>query len=168
MHDTPSLRTCTQCDQSFSLGGSFSHIQKQWNVLEPTHCPECRQRRRCAWRNDQNYYHNTCVLCQKSVISIYSPDKELPIVCKECFWDDAFDPLSYGVPFSFDASFFEQYARQQKRIPRITLYNTLSENSDYTVHSAKNKNCYLGSSLLDNENVYYSDWVINSFDCMDC
>ncbi len=134
----------------------------------PLHCPACRQQRRTAFRNDSHYYKNTCSSCKKQVISIYSPDKGLPILCHECFWSDQWSALQYGRPFVFSRNFAEQFRELKKAVPRLCIFNTQSENSDYTVHSSRNKNCYMCSSIIDAENVYFSDFIFHCLDCIDC
>ncbi len=137
------------------------------SIPPPQCCPDCRQQRRTAFRNDSFYYRNTCHLCGKPVISIYSPDKTVPVLCHDCCWSDRWDPLAYGVPFDPSRSFFAQYAEMRAKVPRIAIFNTQSENSEYTVHSSKNRNCYMCCSTVECEDVEYSDWMIRSTDCMD-
>lgn len=137
-------------------------------IPDPTHCPDCRQQRRIAFRNDSHYYKNACSSCKKSVISIYSPDKGFPILCHDCFWSDNWSALEYGRDFDFGKTFAEQHLELRKSVPRLCIFNTQSENSDYTVHSSRNKNCYMGSSLVDCEHVYFSDFVFRSKDSIDC
>ena len=158
---------CKQCKSSFEFMKADKKVHKKMNVPPPKLCPDCRQQRRIAFRNDSNYYRNTCHLCKKPVVSIYSPDKPLKILCPDCFWGDKWDPLEYGQDFDFNRTFFEQYAEMRAKIPRLAIFNTQSENSEFTVHSSKNRNCYMGSSLVDSEDVHYSDWAFNCRDCMD-
>jgi hypothetical protein len=169
-------KICKQCDEGYEVtDADLEFLQKvspvineqKFDILAPTFCPDCRQQRRISWRNDQNYYRNQCQLCKKKLISIYSSDKQIPVLCNECFWSDKFDPLEYGRDFDFSRSFFEQFDEMREEIPRIAIYNTQSENAEYTVHSSKNRNCYMASSLVDDEDVCYSDWVMDSKDCLD-
>jgi hypothetical protein len=161
------FKDCTKCKTKFDVDSKDTDFYKKIDVPSPTHCPDCRQQRRTAWRNDQNYYRNQCDLCKKKIISIYSPDKQIPVLCSECFWSDKFDPLEHGRDFDFDRPFFEQFNEMRAKIPRIAIYNTQSENSEFTVHSSKNRNCYMASSLVNDEDVCYSDWVMESKDCLD-
>ena len=158
---------CKQCTTGFTITPADEKIYKKMNVPSPTLCPDCRQQRRIAWRNDRHYYKNTCHLCKKKLISIYAPDKDIIVACPDCFWNDQFDPLKHGQEFDFDRPFFEQFAEMRAKVPRIAIFNTQSENSEFTIHSAKNRNCYMASSLVDCEDVHYSDWVMNSRDCID-
>ena len=140
---------------------------ERYNFPTPSLCPECRQQRRLSFRNDQNYYRNECSICKSSLISIYSPDKPYPIVCDTCFWSDEWDPKAFGRDFDFSRPFFEQFAELRFEVPRIAFFRTLSENADFTVHSSRNKNCYMSSSLIDDEDVHYSDFTFRSNDCSD-
>lgn len=101
------------------------------------------------------------------MISIFSSEKPFPVYCKDCYLSDAYDPLAYGAPFDFGRSFFEQFAEMRSKVPRINSFQTQSENSDYTVHSGKNKNCYMGSSFIECENAYYSHWAFYIKDSLD-
>ena len=131
-------------------------------------CPECRQHRRYAWRNERNLYRRNCDLCQKSTVTIYSPTKPHKVYCNECWWGDGWDPASYGRDFDFSRPFFEQFHELQLEVPRMALLNKNSVNSEYTNHSGDNKNVYLAFSIWGSEDIMYSTWVFYSRDCMDC
>lgn len=170
-------KTCDSCKEQFIVSNEQTAMLKRLSPVIagkviplplPTHCPACRQQRRIAFRNDSNYYKNTCSSCKKQVISIYSPDKGYPVLCHECFWSDKWSALQSGRIFDFSKSFAEQFQELKKVIPRLCIFNTQSENSDYTVHSSRNKNCYMCSSLIDDENVYFSDFIFHCLDCIDC
>lgn len=169
-------QTCTHCSQQFEITpDDLDFLQKLsptiagkiFAIPPPTHCPRCRQQRRITFRNDQHYYRNTCSLCKKSLISIYSPDKKIPVLCDDCFWSDQFDPLQYGRDIDFSRSFIDQFAEMKKCVPRLAIYHTQSENAEYTVHSSRNRNCYMSSSVVDCEEVHYSDFSFLSRDCLD-
>jgi hypothetical protein len=158
---------CKQCKSSFDITKADTLVHKKMNVPAPTLCPDCRQQRRIAFRNDQNYYKGVCHICKKNLITVYSPDKNIPVLCNECFWSDRFNPLEYGQDFDFSRPFFEQFAEMKAKAPRLAIYNTQSENAEFTIHSSRNRNCYMGSSLVDCEDVHYSDWAFNCRDCVD-
>lgn len=169
-------KTCRQCQISFdATDDDLAFLERLTPVVlghrfplpPPTFCPECRQQRRLAFRNDQHYYRHTCVLCKKPLISIYSPDKKIPVLCDACFWSDRFDPLVYGRPIDLHQPFLGQFQEMRTSVPRLAIYHTQSENSEYTVHSSRNRNCYMSSSLVDDEEVHYSDFTFESRDCMD-
>ena len=161
------MKNCNNCKSPFQTTKADELVCKKMNVTAPKLCPDCRQQRRLTFRNDQNYYKNICNQCAKKIVSIYSPDKPVKVLCYDCYWGDKWDPLEYGQDFDFNRPFFEQYAEMRAKVPRLAIFNTQSENSEFTVHSSRNRNCYMGSSLVDSEDVHYSDWAFNCMDCMD-
>ncbi len=161
------MPACKNCNTGFEFSDADLKIHAKMNVPAPTHCPDCRQQRRIAFRNDQNYYKNACHLCKRGVVSIYSPDKGVPVLCPDCFWSDRWDPLDYGQEFDFSRRFFTQFAEMKARVPRLAIFNTQSENSEFTVHSSKNRNCYMASSLVNSEDILFSDFAHSCKDSMD-
>ena len=159
---------CQNCKISFSIDSSDFNFYDRIKVPPPTWCPECRQLRRYAWRNERTLYRRNCDLCGKSTVTIYSPNKPYTVYCHDCWWGDDWDFTSYGRDFDFSRPFFEQFAELQHDVPRMALLNKRSVNSEYTNHSADNRNVYLSFACLDNENVLYSTWCMKSRDCMDC
>ncbi len=162
-------RSCQNCQKDFKIESEDFGFYEKMKVPPPTWCPDCRQVRRYAWRNERNLYRRNCDLCQKSTITIYSPNKPYKVYCHDCWWGDDWDFSSYGRDFDFARPFFEQFAELQKDVPRMALLNKNSVNSEYTNHSANNKNAYLSFCVFDGENIMYGTWVFgNSRDCMDC
>lgn len=162
-------KNCKSCKKDFTIDGEDFNFYEKIKVPPPTWCPDCRQQRRYAWRNERTLYRRNCDLCQKSTVTIYSPNKLYKVYCHECWWGDAWDTTSYGRDFDFSRPFFEQFAELQRDVPRMALLNKNSINSEYTNHSGNNKNAYLSFCVFDGENVMYSTWIMkNSRDCMDC
>ena len=65
-----SLNTkCINCDKSFEVTSEDLRFYKRMDVPSPTHCPNCRQQRRLAWRNERTLYANNCDLCKKNLVS---------------------------------------------------------------------------------------------------
>ncbi len=160
-------KICIFCRQNFEIEDADHVFYKKFEVPAPQFCPDCRNQRRLVFRNDRNFYKRNCDLCGKVMISIVSTEKPFPVYCKECYLSDRFNPLDYGQDFDFSRSFFDQYAEMRAKVPRVTSFYTQSENSDYTVHSGKNKNCYMGSSFMECENAYYCHWAFYCKDSMD-
>jgi len=164
----PETRQCQNCKKDFTIESEDFNFYEKIKVPPPTWCPECRQQRRYAWRNERNLYRRNCDLCGNSTVTIYSPNKDLKVYCLKCWWGDGWDTTSYGRDFDFSRPFFEQYHEMQKEIPRVAVINKRSINSDYTNHSADNKNAYLSYTTVDNEDIFYSTWVMKSRSCIDC
>ncbi|MEI8174560.1 MAG: hypothetical protein WCG28_01270, partial [bacterium] len=169
IHSTSSISLiCQNCKKDFTIGIEDFNFYEKIKVSPPSWCPECRQQRRYAWRNERVLYRRNCDLCEKSMVTIYSPNKPYKVYCNECWWGDGWDQSSFGRDFDFSRPFFEQFAQLQHEVPRMALLNKNSVNSEYTNHSGDNKNVYLSSVVFDSENVMYSNWIMKSRDCMDC
>jgi hypothetical protein len=169
-------KNCKNCNCSFEITDEdlkfYDKVSPVFNdvkysIPEPSLCPDCRQQRRLSFRNERNLYHRKCSCCSKNIISIYSSDSQYTIYCSDCWWNDSFDPLEYGVEFDFSKSFFEQFNSLMKRVPRIGLHVSNNENSDYINFSGYNKNSYLIFAAEYDENCFYGNRVMESQDCVD-
>src|SRR3989344_3830874 len=161
-------KNCKNCQKSFTIEEEDFNFYEKIKVPPPTWCPECRQQRRYAWRNERTLYRRNCDLCKKSTVTIYSPNKPYKVYCNECWWGDGWDTTSYSRDFDFSRPFFEQFHELQLKVPRMALLNKNSVNSEYTNHSGDNKNCYLSTSIVNSENIFYSTNTYGvAKDCMD-
>ncbi len=165
---TTENKICQNCSQNFTIEAEDFNFYEKIKVPPPSWCPECRQLRRYAWRNERTLYRRNCDLCHKSTVTIYSPNKPYKVYCNECWWGDGWDSASYGRDFDFSRPFFEQFAELQHVAPRMALLNKNSVNSDYTNHSGNNRNVYLSFSIWFSESIMYGNWVWYSKDCTDC
>ncbi|HQH29140.1 MAG TPA: zinc-ribbon domain containing protein, partial [Oligoflexia bacterium] len=121
-------RFCQDCSAAFEVSAGdlefYDRISPEINgrvavIPPPARCPDCRQRRRLLWRNERHLYPDTCDLCGKSILSLYSPDKHQPVYCHECWWSDGWDAAAYGRNFDFSKSFSEQFRALQQDVPRL-------------------------------------------------
>lgn len=160
-------KQCLNCKRTFTIEPDDFAFYDKIQVPPPTWCPDCRQQRRYAWRNERTLYRRNCDLCNKSTVTIYSPNKSYKVYCPPCWWGDGWDASDYGRDYDFNRPFFEQFKELQLQVPRIALLGKNSVNSEYTNHSSDNKNCYLMTAGVNDENVMYSNWIANSKDTMD-
>ncbi len=147
-----------QSDLEFydKISPTFNWVKYQIPV--PTLCPEERERRRLAWRNERKLYRRTCDASKKQIISIYSPDKPYKVYDQKIWWSDTRDVLKYGKEFDFSKSLFEQFETLMNVVPKLALNGHLSnENSEYTNYFIESKNCYMCFGGAYNENVLYSE-----------
>lgn len=160
---------CTNCQTAFPIHDRDVEYYATMNVPAPTRCPQCRFQRRLMFRNERNLYSRNCAACDKSILSIYSSDKPYVIYCRECWWSDAWNPLSFGKPVDFSRPFFEQLHELRLQVARIALLNdSTSENSEYANHVYRLKNCYMVFDANDNEGCIHSTGVYNCKDLLDC
>jgi len=161
-------KTCQNCKQEFVIEPDDFVFYKKIDVPVPTFCPECRYQRRLTGRNEWNFYKRNCTLCGKSMVSIYNPSYPGPVYCQPCWWSDKWDALSYGLDFDFSKTFFEQFKEFRFKVPRVTLTNVNSINSDYSNQAGNNKNCYMVVATNSSEDCMYGNWNQESKNCVDC
>ena len=121
-----------------------------------------------SWRNERFLYRNTCGLCNKPIISIYSSQSPYIVYCHTCFRNDKWDPLSYGIEYDFKRPFFEQFKELQLKVPRLYAMVTECYNSEYVNGAAWNKNCYLIFASDHDEDCAYSHSIFYCRDVFDC
>ncbi|MEK0337686.1 MAG: hypothetical protein QQN41_09675, partial [Nitrosopumilus sp.] len=161
-------KTCQNCKNQFTIEPEDFDFYKKINVPAPTFCPDCRQQRRYAWRNERILYRRDCDLCGKGTVTIYSPNKLYKVYCPTCWWGDDWDAKEFAQEFDFNRPFFEQFQELQSKVPRIALLTKNSVNSEYANHAANNKDCYLVFATFNSENILYSTRVLACKDCCDC
>jgi hypothetical protein len=171
-------KTCVNswCGTSFAItpddlafyGKLSASAPELQGVPPPTHCPDCRQQRRLARRNERSYYNRRCDLCSKEIIAMYAADVPFPVYCYACFWSDRWGPLSYGRNFDGTRPFLDQFQELQNAVPRIALFGKNNENCEFINHSVNSRNCYLCVDVAQCQDTYYSKWMIDCRDCCDC
>lgn len=169
-------KTCLKCHTHFEITNEdlefYNKVSpifagKKSQIPTPTLCPDCRQQRRLAFRNERSLYTRTCDLCKKSIITIYSADKPYTVYCHDCWWSDGWDAKSFGRDIDWGKPFFEQFDALKKQVPHMALHASQNENSDYINLSGYNKNCYLIFAAEYDENCLYGTQIIKSQNCID-
>lgn len=132
------------------------------NVPSPTLCPDCRQQRRFAFRNESYYYQRQCAKTNATVVSSYSPDGPVKKVYDRDLWfSDAWSAYDYGRDFDFSRPFFEQFSELMYDVPHPALWNWESENADYNHCCYHLKNSYMNSATDKSEEAYYCNISID-------
>ncbi|OGD67794.1 hypothetical protein A3F08_01360 [Candidatus Berkelbacteria bacterium RIFCSPHIGHO2_12_FULL_36_9] len=170
-------KTCRQCNQSFIIEQedlkfydriSPTFIGKKYQIPSPKLCRDCRTQRRMSFRNERNLYNRVCDLCQKNIVSVYSPDKPNVVYCQECWWSDKWDAKDYGMEFDFNKSLSEQVSELIKKVPLPSSIVVNSVNCDYTNQCVDSKNCYLCFRCGKTEDSMYSHLPLKCIGCVDC
>ena len=162
-------RQCQNCKNQFVIEPEDFGFYEKIKVPPPTFCPECRNQRRMSWRNERSLYKRKCNVPGHSeeVISMYRPDAPYVVYDRDYWWSDAWDPLASGKEYDFTKPFFTQFDELLRTVPMIALANQNSVNSDYVNYSDGNKNCYLIFGGGWNENVRYSNKMMEDKDSQD-
>ena len=161
-------KNCQNCKKDFVIEPEDFNFYEKIKVPTPTFCPECRLQRRLSHRNERMFHHRICDLCGKKVISIYHPETKNVVYCQRCWWSDKWNSLSFGKEYNFSRPFFEQYRELSNIIPRVSLINANSVNSEYTHLAADSKDCYMLIESSNNERCIHCYWMQLCKDCLDC
>ena len=116
-------------------------------VPTPTLCLECRQQRKLIFRNDRSLYHRNCDKSGKALITIYSPNKPYSVYAPEVWWGDQRDVMEYGKDYDFTRSFFQQFEELYKQVPKISITNVNSPQSEYCHNVSEVAHSYLSFGL---------------------
>ncbi|TSC60669.1 MAG: Uncharacterized protein Greene041662_155 [Candidatus Peregrinibacteria bacterium Greene0416_62] len=171
------MEVCKQCSAEFEITKDdlafYTKVSpvfagKRYNIPPPKLCPDCRQQRRLAWRNERHLYHRKCDLTGKQIVTMYRPESIHPVYEQSAWWGDAWDPLSYGRPIAWDRSFFDQFQELLHVVPRISLINKEHENSEYCNFSLHNRNSYLLFTSAECEDSYYTNRSWKCRNVCDC
>ena len=171
------LKSCKQCNTQFEvieddlkfykkISPTFSG--KIFEIPTPSFCPQCRLVRRMVWRNEKTIYKNQCLLCSKEIISVYSPDKNLKVICQDCFWSDRWDQFESGQNISANKKFFEQFDELLNKSFLLALFSTNLENCAYCNQEINSANSYMCTGGNDNRDCFYCTSSIHGTDMSDC
>jgi hypothetical protein len=167
----PEIKNCQNCKKDFTIEADDFGFYEKIKVPPPTFCPECRRQRRLSWRNDYVFYNRTCDLCERNIISIYSPDNPQIIYCNKCWWSDKWNPKDYGQDYDFSRPFFDQFSDFRFKVPALALVNDNgigSKNSEYMQNVQYSKNCYMAMVSWKIENCMYFSYGGHAKDAVDC
>jgi len=162
----PMHQNCTNCGLQFQITDDDIKYYTETRVSHPTHCPNCRTQRRLANRNERCLYQDKCDMCEKNIVSLYSPDKDIKTYCYDCYLSDKWDPMSYGRDFDFTRPFFEQFYELKKDIPHMNIYQLFNENCDYSNYTGYCRNCYMCFGPYKSEDCMYGS-PYESKNCVD-
>ena len=177
MSSVVKTKFCKQCWTSFSITKTEQDLYKkisptfaykQYNMPFPTICDDCRQQRRLSFRNERKLYRDTCDLTGKSIISMYSPDSPYRVYDQDAWRGDERDAKDFGVNYNPQKSLFKQFGDLLLEVPRLSMVNMWSQNSEYCNPWLNNKDCYLVFSVRHCEWCLYGRWVDDSIACVDC
>ncbi|MES2023865.1 MAG: hypothetical protein V4439_04230 [Patescibacteria group bacterium] len=165
-------KTCQNCNSDFIIEPNDFGFYEKVKVPPPTFCPRCRMQRRFTWRNNLSFYSRPCALCNKSGITLYSPDSGITVYCNKCWFGDKWDPKSYAQDYDFSKPFFTQFLELLKRVPQVATVNDdgiASLNCQWTHDCWFAKNCYMVFYSWQIENIMYSTYMLyGAKDMMDC
>ena len=160
-------KICINCRSHFEITDSDLQFYSEMKVTEPTFCPDCRQQRRLAWRNERKLYVRKCSGTGETILSVYSEEKPFPIYKNEYWYSDKWDPMAFGRDFDFNRPFFEQFESLRNSVPQLALSTVNNQNCDYVNQCGWCKDSYLIFEADYDEKCFYSSYIYDSRDCVD-
>ncbi len=169
------MQECSECRRSFEfLPGELALHEKIVSAFSvgrfdpPLLCPPCRLQRKMAWRNERFLYRRPCSHSGKEILSVYPAETPFPVYERNVWWSDVWDAITFAREFDFNRSFFEQFGKLQKVVPRSALNSTNVENCDYCNFSFDCRNCYLSHCSYAAEGLLNCYFLLSCRDCLDC
>ncbi|MFA6392650.1 MAG: hypothetical protein WCW54_00990 [Candidatus Paceibacterota bacterium] len=90
----------TQCTSAYKILPDELAFYRQMNLPIPRYCPNCRYHNRLIWKNLFHFYKRQCMCnssnhnhkgkCQNEFETLYAPDREELIYCKECYQQEVY------------------------------------------------------------------------------
>lgn len=161
-------RVCLKTGKEFTIPELEESFCKRFGFSLPTLCPEERQKRRFAWRNERSLHARKCSATGKRIIAAYPEATPFPVYSYEAWWGESWDPLSFGQDFDFNQPFFPQFKELINKVPRLALSQSHNENCDYVNYTNYSKDSYLVFGSQAAEKCAYSWRVHDSLNCVDC
>jgi hypothetical protein len=161
-------KICKNCKKDFEVTKEDLKFYEKLKSPEPNYCPQCRAARRLAFRNERTLYKRTCSKSGKSLVSIYPENTPFPVYDQHIWWGDEWDAIDYGQDYDPNRPFFEQFLELKRKVPRISLLNINSINSEYCNNVEDCKNCYLIFAAQQDEDSMYGRLVYRSKFAVDC
>ncbi len=165
----PHTRACTATGEEFAIDERAIDYYTRFKVPPPTWAPIPRRNRRMAVTNFNRFHSRTCDATGETIISQYAQTNPHKIYKNEYWWSDAWDACSYGRPYDFSRSFFDQFHDLRRAVPRAAINRDSSnQNSNYVIGGSSMKDCYFVFGGVSGENCLYIDVILSSKNCMDC
>ena len=155
---------CINCKKTFEVSEGERVMYSKVGVPLPTECFTCRAQRSFAFWHFGKFRKGVSALSGDRLITTLPENTRYPIYSSKEWFSDAWDPMTHGVSFDPNRSFFEQFNEVQQKIPRPHQTGKNNLDCDWSDDVWDCKNCYLSRSILDSENIGYS---YRAFRCKD-
>jgi len=166
----PHKKACSQCGIVFDIFAEDIEFYKMLHVTEPSHCPSCRSRRRCAfYPRLYDFFKKPCSAPghTEEVISVYPTDSPIKVYDTDFWFSDFWDPTTFQKDL-VPEKVLEQFEELALEVPHPAgIRGTRLTNCSYTIGGLDSKDCYYTTTPASSEGVYYS-FIVFAKDSMDC
>lgn len=163
----PISRICTRSGTPFTISDREQEYCESRGIPLPDISYQERFREMCAFRNESTLFIRKSSQTGQEIVSCYRPDSVFPVIEREIWFSEQYDPLAYGQAYDFNRPFFEQYRELLQRIPHPGTIVRNIEASPYVNLSLDLFNCYYCFACVHCQDSYYNWRAINSRDCVD-
>lgn len=169
-------KICTLCGQTFEIFNEdlafYKRIAptfagKTFELPTPEQCPDCRQARRMAFRNERRFYRRNCDATGQPMLSIYDDSVPFPVYNRDTWWSDSWNALDYGMDFDPSRPFFDQFQELLHRVPRLGIVTGQNENCDYSNYTNYSRNSFLCVGCNKADMCFHCWRVHSSESCID-
>ncbi|MBI3305629.1 hypothetical protein HYZ82_00650 [Candidatus Nomurabacteria bacterium] len=160
-------RSCQNCKNDFIIESDDFGFYEKIKVPPPTFCPECRLKRRTAWRNDWHLFKKKDSHTGETIFSLFPEESPVKIYDRDYWWGDDWDPTEYGKGYDFSRPFFEQFKELLDEVPIPSTSMTFVVNCHYCTNANNIKNCYFSRGITYTEDSAYLIWDQASKNCFD-
>jgi len=136
---------------------------KHFPLPLPSLSPKARQIHRMMFRNERKFYHTTCPITKKPIISTIAPERWIRSCESEVFHD--LDHTQFARTYS--GNIWSDYEQLLYTTPLIARYTLNMENSPYCNQETDDKNCYYNMGWHYNEACLYNTYAISCETCID-
>lgn len=166
----PQIRVCFDCEKEFKIEEGDISLLKILRTPAPTHCPDCRHRRRLSFSNYSNIYKRKCDVPEHQDIMISPVAPIMPWITYDydTYYSDSWDPFSYGRAVNSDDTFFDQFLSLMKVVPQPGVRRGKnSVNSDFCFYGESLKDGYYVFGGRRSENILFSTSIYDSKNIVD-
>jgi len=154
-------KICQSCKKPFTIEPDDIDFYAKVNVPFPTFCPDCRMRRRLAWRNEHYLYRRKDDKTDEEIFAGFSPSAPVKVYEKDYWMTDDWDVFQYGRDYDFTKPFFEQFRELAYSVPWPSRSIIRLVNSDYCDQAGDLKNCYL---CFNSDRLEDSAYIVRSLE----
>lgn len=160
---------CQSCKKNFEIMEGDQRLLEMLNVPAPTFCPPCRLQRRMVWCNERTLYKRKCQLCNQDKILMFPENSRFTVYCKECWWSDSWNPMTFGRDYDESRPFLAQWKELYDSVPRMgKIQQGNIVGSEYVNRADDMRNCYLVFLSSGSEYCRYGGWNMFSKESVDC
>jgi hypothetical protein len=161
------IKNCQNCKKDFVIEQEDFNFYEKIKVPAPTWCPDCRLMNRLLNISERTLYKDKCDKCNKSIVSLFSPETPYKVYCSSCWWSDSWDGTDYGRDYDFNKPFFQQLHELRQVVPCQATNMVNSIDCKYCNGIHRCKNCTYVFSGIQSINCYYSLTPIFTKDSLD-